>query len=720
MKRYAWGLAGWLCLVGVLRCANAGPLANGELSVGAGGDVAPEGWSYWNENNADPEYGIIRSAPNAWAFWDNAGIYQDIYSSYVTPDEPSFYIGDTIRIGGYLYTPSTDRMTGYSWGYIHAELWNTLNPTNPLKITTIECGRISQYSSTNTWMPNSATFVVPTNTTIIRVIVRFDPTYGPAQGMFYADDIFFSNLNTDASFNMLKNPGLGGIADSPTHWQQWFEGSHDTWFDVFRSPENSWCFWWDGGLYQDTLVNLAPGFNLEYGAYLQHPSWDALRNGTKRGVVNLELYNGASLLGSYEAHTNINATRPTDTWLPVSGSVLPPTNTTAARVLVRCANYSSGDGRFMVDDVALRYRSIPVTTHSSPTYASAFASGCIVQSNPAVAYWVFGATSMSGSLVYARCANAEGDGSWTSRVVHSTHSYPWGAPFPSMAVVQGNPAIAVRNYPNDGDLYYFRCSTANGMGVWTSVVVDVTNNNTGVDATLLMVNGRPAISAMMDKYGDTAREIRYYRANTANGVGSWTRRTLALGPTGIFTRTCIGNMALMNNRPAVAYAVGKQGIAVGMLLSTNINGDGTWRTNFVESFTNCQVGKPHFAIVSNRPAMVYVASNNLRFAINSSSTGTGTWSKVTIATNVASEAWVNWDWYYPVKLSVYNGKPVVAFLASGDPYKAIAYSICSTGDGLGTWTTYRLAEGGFIGALLQHNGRPLLIHEGSPGVRVTR
>jgi len=722
----------WVALVvsfviGVVPCAVwGGPLANGEMSVGSGGDSTPDQWFGWNDGNADPNYTTYRSAPNSWAFWDNAGLFQDIYSTYYDPASPSFYVGDWVQIGGYLYMPGSDPLGRWSYGLIHAEFWDTSAPWDPVHIGTVECGRIDSNSASDQWLFRSKTLCVPSGATMIRVIARFDPTYGSPEGTFFADDLFFTNLNvSDGSLNLLQNPRLNGILNAPDLWQQWNDGSHDAWFDAYMSEENSWCFWWDGGLYQDVAAPAwAPGFQVEYSAFFLHPSWDSLRSGSKRGVVCIELYDGESLLGSYESATSINASSPTDVWVPISGSILPPTNSTTARVVVRCSDWWSGDGRFMADDVALRYRSIPITTTTPPVIASGCASAYIVQNNPAVAYWTYSSNLSTANLVYARCLNSEGTGAWTSKVIHTTQAYTWGAPFPSHAIVNGTPAMAVRNYPNDGDLYYFRCSTADGMGAWTSVVVDVTNFNTGVNATLLMVNGKPSISSLSDRAGVSAREIRYYRSSTSDGVGSWTGRTLAVGPSNINTRTCIGNMALIDGKPAIAYHDGYGSIR--LLLSTNVNGDGVWRTNLVESFTNTYPRQPHLYTVSGRPAVAYVVdTNTLRYAINSSPEGTGTWSIVTVASDVTREVrpeWSNGEWQYPVKLSADNdGKPVIAYVATGElDFHVVAYAVSSTTDGLGNWTSYKLAQGGFIGSLLQHDNRPLIVHEGFWGVRLTR
>lgn len=668
-------------------------LDNAELTAAGTNSTEPSSWQGWNDGNADPEYSVYRSSPNSWAFFTEAGIYQDVYYGY--------YGKDTITVGGYLYTPSGNPIGGTgTYGVIEVEFWNGTNlVTNAVCQPVIDAG-----SAANTWIYSSVEQTLPTYVTAIRVLSRFY-TDGGGTGEFYTDDISLSNAVTDTAGNLLRNGDVSGYLEGPDGWQQWNDGSHDADYGTYRSAENSWSFWWDGGLYQDVDVStdMAPGFALAYSAYLLNPSWDALRSGTKNGTVSLEVYQGATMLDSSEATTNINATSPSDTWVQVSGSILLPGSATTARLLIHCGDWWSGDGRFLADDASLQYRHV---TAGSGSYGS----GAIVQSNPAVAFWSY--VAYTGSLKYARSSDAEGNGPWVTNTLLTTNIYYWGTPFPSLAVVDGNPALAVRLYQGDGDLFYFRCSSVDGTGAWSSVMVDGHGSavNAGVDPTLLVVNGRPSISSLEDGGGVVTRLIRYYRSSTTNGLGDWTSNTVAQCLRDANTSSMVGNMDIVDGNPAIVWRNGLTNSSqIYLTLSTNVDGNGRWTNSLVES-VYVNAGRPHLAVVSNLPAVTYVLNETLRYAINSSSTGTGTWSIVTVATNAVRDN---------VKLSVYNGNPVIAYTAKRGTTSLLGYAVSADADGLGDWDLYAIGVGGTIGTLIQHNDRPLVIHSYN-GITLTR
>ncbi|HEY8241675.1 MAG TPA: cellulase family glycosylhydrolase, partial [Kiritimatiellia bacterium] len=152
---------------------------------------------------------------------------------------------------------------------------------------------------------------------------------------------------------LLANGALGGTGNAPTNWSQWNDGSHDPDTGTYRSSANSWGFWWDGGIYQDITTGFSVGDTVLFGAWLYTPSGDALRNGTKYGVVNLEFYNGGSFISSASTPT-INSGSVKSTWINLEATAVVPANTTTIRIVVRCNDYWSGDGRFMVDDAYVR------------------------------------------------------------------------------------------------------------------------------------------------------------------------------------------------------------------------------------------------------------------------------------------------------------------------------------------------------------------------------
>ncbi|MBN1270540.1 MAG: beta-galactosidase, partial [Kiritimatiellae bacterium] len=154
--------------------------------------------------------------------------------------------------------------------------------------------------------------------------------------------------------DVVLNGGLSGTGPWPTQWTGWNDGSSDPDSGTYHGSSPAWAFWWDGGIYQDVTNGVNPGDVLHFGGYLRHPSWDALRNGTKYGVIDLEFYNGAALISSTSASPRVNSASVQDTWLLSQATATVPAGANRARILVRCNDYSSGDGRFLVDDVFMR------------------------------------------------------------------------------------------------------------------------------------------------------------------------------------------------------------------------------------------------------------------------------------------------------------------------------------------------------------------------------
>jgi hypothetical protein len=662
--------------------ANYVPHPSFEMS----GGVLP-GWTQYGASLQGPEYSIVRSGGNSWMLSGTARVEQVV--SYPIQK------GQKIRFGAHLWRNPTSSPSST----VYLNIGGTLYAT-PL---------FYWASPSNRWVAIQSTITAPITTNYFTI--RVQNTYQPG----LADDIFVDILDTGA--NLMINPLMSGSGKAPGGWSEWNESSHDPDSGTFRSAANGWGFWWDGGLYEDVTANLIPGFTLAFGAHVLNPSWDPLRNGAKRGVVNLEVYGGTNLLGAYAPTTSIHSASPQDTWVKAESSVIVPTNVTAVRLLIRSMDWASGDGRFLADDAMIGYRSTLVDGQVNP---SMYGTALIVQSNPAVAYWEYIQT-YTGRLKFARNTSPEGTGSWSTVTLLQTNVYVWGAPFPSLQLVAGIPAMAVRHYPGNGDLYYFRSSSADGSGTWTSALVEAgaSGENCGVDPTLLVVGGLPAISSLTDGGGAVSRQIRYYTCATSNGLGAWTGRTLASGYAMANSRTTIGNMEIVNGRPALVWMNDQNGSAtLSFLYSTNTAGNGSWTSSVIQTGL-ADPGRPHLAIVGGRPAVAYNAGRNLRYAINANAAGTGTWTVVTVATNVDVGTYVTLS--YTPKLSIHNGKPAIAYTMANGDYPAVAYAMSSVALGTSGWTTRRLAPGSYVGSSIQHLGRPLVVHHGVLGdLRVTR
>ncbi len=153
-----------------------------------------------------------------------------------------------------------------------------------------------------------------------------------------------------ASLQIL-NGALSGSGTQPTNWLYWSDSNHDPDTGTYRSSPNSWTFWYEGGLYQDITNGFAVGQTVTFGGYLRHPSWDALRNGTKYGIIQLEFRTAADVLISTASTAQINTNSAKDVWINVQATNTVPSGTGRIRIVVRCNDYTSGDGRFYADDL---------------------------------------------------------------------------------------------------------------------------------------------------------------------------------------------------------------------------------------------------------------------------------------------------------------------------------------------------------------------------------
>ncbi|HPF99393.1 MAG TPA: glycosyl hydrolase [Kiritimatiellia bacterium] len=160
--------------------------------------------------------------------------------------------------------------------------------------------------------------------------------------------------------NLLTNGALSGTGTAPNGWQNWFDTSHDPDSSVYRSAGNSWVFWNDGGIYQGVASGFGGGGPLVFGGYLRHPSSDPMRGGTKYGIIQLEFYNGGTLISTYSASPTVSSNSPKDTWIFSQGTAVVPSNATQARLVIRCNDFTSGDGRFQADDVFMARSVEPV------------------------------------------------------------------------------------------------------------------------------------------------------------------------------------------------------------------------------------------------------------------------------------------------------------------------------------------------------------------------
>ena len=214
---------------------------------------------------------------------------------------------------------------------------------------------------------------------------------------------------------------------------------------------------------------------------------------------------------------------------------------------------------------------------------------CVVNGHPAISYYDYA----YGRLKYVRAGDINGN-TWGSPVVAEDSSEDTGE-FTSLAVVNGNPAIAYYDY-YFGFLMYVRALDANGVNWDDPVEVDY-HYDTGGYASMLVVNGQPAIAYYDFDDGD----LKYVRSNDVNGT-SWG------SPVPVDTEGDKGqtlSMSLVNGRPAICYLNASYSDLM-YVRASDVNGD-DWDTPKTLDGSGVDVGlTPSLAVVDGYPAVSYV------------------------------------------------------------------------------------------------------------------
>ncbi|NTV51754.1 MAG: cellulase family glycosylhydrolase, partial [Candidatus Firestonebacteria bacterium] len=187
MNFLSWRNLGMIMLLGAAvalqglalpaRAAAVNLLTNGELT---GSGSAPTGWMQWGEANHDAETALRRgSSGNAWKFWYEGGIFQDVTGG--------FTVGAKVYFGGYLYQASSDAMrNGNKNGRVEVEF----RTSSDVLISTVAAQPILNASAPkDLWVLAAMSATVPANTGKIRLVIKIDSASSGA-GMFYADDAF--------------------------------------------------------------------------------------------------------------------------------------------------------------------------------------------------------------------------------------------------------------------------------------------------------------------------------------------------------------------------------------------------------------------------------------------------------------------------------------------------------------------------------------------------
>ncbi|MBL9131145.1 MAG: choice-of-anchor D domain-containing protein, partial [Verrucomicrobiaceae bacterium] len=228
----------------------------------------------------------------------------------------------------------------------------------------------------------------------------------------------------------------------------------------------------------------------------------------------------------------------------------------------------------------------------------------IVDGHPAIAYREGGGSS--GRLKYVR-ANDQWGREWGAPVVVSELK----SAFITLQVVGGRPAIAF--YASDeGDLCFVRANDVTGAS-WSTVRTVASEGNVGLQASMDIVNGRPAILCL----DATNNQLVYFRATSATDWGAGIKVASSTARKGVLSPYSAPRLQVISGRPAVCYVAGvkasPEAKPVARLLYKRAgDADGaTWPAEATTMLTpSGPAGYTSLAVVGNVPALSYVKATD--------------------------------------------------------------------------------------------------------------
>ena len=325
----------------------------------------------------------------------------------------------------------------------------------------------------------------------------------------------------------------------------------------------------------------------------------------------------------------------------------------------------------------------PSLTLDSYGNVGSFPSLAIVNGNPAISYF----NGSTGDLKYIRAEDAAGT-SWQSQILDSSGTV---GHYTSLAVVNGNPAISYYDITNSA-LKFIRAKDANGTEWYDPQTLD-SDGTVGLHTSLAVVNGNPAISY----YDVTHSDLKYIRAENADGTSWSSPKTVdSNGYAGEYT-----SLAVVNGNPAISY----YDSGFSKLRFTRANdADGTSWGNSRYVVMSDDVGEyTSLAVVNGNPAISYYDENNrdLKYIRASNANGSSWGSPRTLDSSGTVGQHTS--------LAVVNGVPAISYYdASNDSLK---YIQAKNANGTDWYSPQILDSDGNVGiytSLADMNGVPAI------------
>ncbi len=303
-------------------------------------------------------------------------------------------------------------------------------------------------------------------------------------------------------------------------------------------------------------------------------------------------------------------------------------------------------------------------------------SMALINGNPAVAFRRSGPTA---NLRYMRSTTQTGASAsdWSSSIsIASGDVAIYGT-----SLAQVGARICVAYQYSDGSLRMVRDDGAGNFGGPGSgnIVVDNTTADTGRWPSLKVVGGNPAIG-----YTDmTSGNAMYVRSSANDGAtGTWTNKIT------VFDGTIVAytDMQLINGNPALTFC-DNSGQVLKFIRSTTANGDavGNWPAgNMCDVATSVLASYCGLTTATGNPAIGYIDANaDLRFARCSTASGTNT-ADWTAGSNVAAANQPAITYGFS-RVGFVLGSPAFAYsdVTNNDQLFCLASNV--TGDASATW-----------------------------------
>ncbi len=337
VKRFGVALIVASLLVPSALMARQNIVRNGSLEFGPGqggpNPFIPAGWTEFGEN-VERSREVNRTADgeaSLKAFGDSvnpaAGGRQEVAAE---PD-------DQVTVTGWLYTRSTDKLSGSGEAGIRVQFLGLFGSV----LATHEAIVVDAGSPGDTWIEASiGPVTAPSGTLNVRVICVLDYTIGDIRGSVYWDDV----VMTGASGGEVVNGDFetAGISTdpNPTGIDEWVgfndqqksdEAAYHGGSSVKLGVEEPYS-----GLVQE-MGELTGGDRIVMTARAMIPSSDPL-NGNARVGIKLEFAD--SLIG-VEENLAFDEDATTNSWIPVELSTTVPEDASLARIV--CV-YAGGEG----------------------------------------------------------------------------------------------------------------------------------------------------------------------------------------------------------------------------------------------------------------------------------------------------------------------------------------------------------------------------------------